>query len=438
MSDHVVHPIQRFSGTIQVPGDKSISQRVAMLSGLCTGTSTIRGYLQSEDCLNTLSSVCALGPSSEWEGDVLKVTGAPFRQPDHTLDMGNSGTGIRLLSGLLAGFPLDVTLTGDESLCGRPMTRISNPLSEMGADIECLKDGVYPPIRVRGGGVKPIEYTLPMASAQVKSCVLLAGLHVDGDVVVHEPSETRNHTENMFKSLGVDLAVDGLTIRLKGYGKAGPDWQARDWQVPSDFSSAAFWLMAAATKPGSELTLTNVGLNPRRTAFINVLQRMGADLTITESPDSVPGDPHGDIVVRGGQLKGTEVLKHEIANLIDELPLMAAAGALAEGETVISHAEELRVKESDRISTMVTNLRNLGVRVEELDDGMIVTGPNKIVCSGPIKSFHDHRIAMSNAILAMHADSPVKIENTACIQTSYPQFWDHAQQLGGTIECQTQ
>ena len=431
MTDHLIHPSPPPRGELTVPGDKSISQRVAMLAGMSEGVSEVRGFLRGEDALNTLQAICALGASAHWENDLLRISGTPrFSQPADPLDLGNSGTGIRLLSGLLAGLPLDVTLTGDASLCSRPMRRISDPLNAMGAQVDLLGQGTTPPIRVRGGHLSSFDYPLPMASAQVKSCILLAGLHASGDIVVHEPAPTRDHTEHLFAALGVPLEIDGLTIRMRGGGPDGPGFKARNYQVPSDFSSAAFWIMAAATCPGSEICIRQVGLNPRRTAFLNVMQRMGARLTIATAADSLAGDPHGDIFVRGAELSGTEVFPEEISNLIDELPLVAVAGALAEGVTVIAHAEELRVKESDRIATMVQNLRHLGVRVEEKPDGMIVYGPGDIRQAGPVQSFHDHRIAMSAALLATRAAEPVKIENTACIQTSYPQFWTHARQLG--------
>lgn len=427
-----VRPASRVSGTVRVPGDKSVSQRLAMLAGLSKGTSRLHGYLMGEDCLNTLGAMCRMGARREIAGDVVTVTGTGggLTQPDGPLDLGNSGTGIRLLTGLVAGYPLDVTLTGDMYLQKRPMKRVQTPLLQMGARVDLTGEKGCPPIRVRGGGLKGIRYELPMASAQVKSCVLLAGLHATGDTVVVEPSPTRDYTETLLRALGVDLRVNGLTVTLRGYGAAGPELTARDWQVPGDFSSAAFWLVAAAIRPGAEVVIERVGLNPRRTALIDVLRRMGADITVELSDQ--PGEPIGRIAIRGAQLRGTTLLETEVPILIDEIPILATAGAFATGETVIRHAEELRVKESDRIATMVTNLRALGVDVDEVPDGLTVRGPARIRPSGPVKSFGDHRIAMSMAVAGLHAESPVEIHDTGCILTSYPTFWEDYRMLGGS------
>ncbi|MFT5125062.1 MAG: 3-phosphoshikimate 1-carboxyvinyltransferase [Kiritimatiellia bacterium] len=430
----IVHPLAELRGSITVPGDKSVSQRLAMLCGIAEGTSTIHGYLQSEDCLSTLNAMVALGAQATFTDDVLTITGTggTLESPAAPLDLGNSGTGIRLLTGLLAGFPIEATLIGDEYLCRRPMERVRKPLADMGADIALLGENGCPPIRVRGGQVKAITYTLPMASAQVKSCVMLAALHAEGTTTVIEPSETRDYTERLFQALGVPVRVDGLRIEMDGFGPAGPRFAAREWTVPGDFSSAAFWIVAAAARPGAELTLKNVGLNPRRTALIRVLERMGAQIEIEALPDQ--GEPIGTLHIRGTQLNGTTVHEDEIANLIDELPLVAAAGALAEGVTEIRNAEELRVKESDRIASTVKNLQAVGVQVEELPDGMIVTGPNRIVAQGAIDSFGDHRIAMMMSILALSADAPLEVRDIACVDTSYPEFWMHLQQLGAQVE----
>lgn len=428
MAKATVHPSEPVSGTIRVPGDKSVSQRLAMMAGISEGTSVIHGYLKSEDCLSTLNAMVALGATAEFNGDALLITGTggPLRAPSGPLDLGNSGTGIRLMTGLLAGFPIRATLTGDQYLQDRPMERVRAPLALMGAEV-ALTDG-KPPIHVKGGAVKAIEYELPMASAQVKSCVMLAALHAEGTTTIIEPAETRDYTEKIFAELGVPVRVNGLHIEMDGFGAKGPCFKARDWNVPGDFSSAAFWLVAGALRPGTELVIENVGLNSRRTALMDVLKRMGAHIEVKDIQNEC-----GTLLVSGSRLRGTVVEKSEIPNLIDELPLLAMAGALAEGETVIREAEELRVKESDRISSTVSNLRAVGVEVEEFQDGMIVRGPNKISPIKEIDSYGDHRIAMGMSILALFGEAPAIINNVGCINTSYPAFWHDLETLGAHV-----
>lgn len=427
-------PSRSIGGALQVPGDKSISHRVAMLSALASGESTIRGFLMSEDCLHTLRAVEELGAGVVRDGDEIRIRGTAgcLLSPGHPLDMGNSGTGMRLLSGVLAGQPFSCEMTGDESLCSRPMKRIKDPLEQMGARVELLGDDGRPPIRAGGGELRPICYHLPVASAQVKSCVLLAGLAVKGAVQVLEPRACRDHTELMMKAMGANLEVDGTTITLHATGSRGSDLRGRAWCVPGDLSSAAFWIVAAALKEGAELTITNVGLNPRRTALLDVLLRMGADITCRlyeDSADGAPWEPVGSVEVRGRQLHGTDVCGDEIPNLIDELPLVALAGALAQGTMVIRDAAELRVKESDRIASMAANLRLLGVAVEEADDGMTVQGGAAISGGVTLDSYGDHRIAMAMAIAGLFANDPVQVDNVACVATSYPGFWDDLQTI---------
>ncbi|MBT3192024.1 MAG: 3-phosphoshikimate 1-carboxyvinyltransferase [Verrucomicrobia bacterium] len=410
-------------GRLRVPGDKSISHRVAMLSAIASGTSEVSGFLCSEDCLNTLSAMAALGAMVRQEDGLITIegTGGTLHAPQAALDLGNSGTGIRLLAGLLAGQPFEVEMVGDVSLQSRPMGRIQKPLEAMGAHIELLGEGGCAPIRIEGGVVNPIRYALPMASAQVKSAVLLAGLAAHGETVVVEPRATRDHTERMLMAMGADLSVDGLSISLRRDGLSGPVLKSGVWHVPGDFSSAAFWITAAAASEGCEVIIEGVGLNPRRTALLDVLRRMGASIEC--HVDASAWEPTGSIVVRGARLHGTEVGGDEIPNLIDELPLVGVAGALAEGVTVIRDAAELRVKESDRIATMVTNLSAVGVAVDETDDGMHVTG-GRVAGGVAVKSYGDHRIAMAMAVLGLYADRPVQIDNVACVATSYPEFWD--------------
>ncbi|MDZ4199166.1 MAG: 3-phosphoshikimate 1-carboxyvinyltransferase, partial [Kiritimatiellia bacterium] len=420
-----------------VPGDKSVSHRVAMLAAMARGVSTVRGFLRSEDCLNTLRAMAALGASFHFDdsGELrIEGRGGELRTPRATLDLGNSGTGIRLLTGLLAGCPLTAVLSGDTSLCSRPMGRIAEPLRRMGARIELTGERGTAPIRMQGGRLRGIDYTLPMASAQVKSAILLAGLHAEGCTRIVEPLPTRDHTERMLVSLGIPVRVHGLTVELDGFGEAGPGHGAGEWDVPGDFSSAAFWLVAAAARPGAEVILRGVGLNPRRTALLDVLRRMGADLRVEPTGVGDAGEPRGDIVARGSLLRGTEIGGTEIPNLIDELPVAAVAAALAEGETVIRDAAELRVKESDRIASTVGNLRLLGVDAEALPDGMRIRGPARIRGGAVLESFGDHRIAMSMAVLAATGQEPTQIRSVACIETSYPGFRRDFEKMGGRIE----
>jgi 3-phosphoshikimate 1-carboxyvinyltransferase len=436
MEKVTVSKTSRLFGALRVPGDKSISHRVAMFSSIAKGESTLRGFLKSEDCLNTLHAMVAMGAKvEELEDGSIRVigTGGVLRSPDHILDLGNSGTGMRLLTGLLAGFPIKAELTGDSSLLSRPMRRIQQPLHEMGAQVELLGAKGCGPIRIQGGSVSPITYTLPVASAQIKSAVLLAGLSVQGTVRVIEPEETRDHTERILSSLGLPIEIDGLSITLHGDPQRLSSLPARDWNVPGDFSSAAFWLVAAAMTPGSSLVVHGVGLNPRRTALLGVLERMGADIRVAVDPASTDWEQTGTITVKGGRLRGTRVCGKEIPNLIDELPLVAAAGALAEGETVVADAAELRVKESDRIKSVCRNLLLMGCDAEERPDGFVVRGGVPVRGGAVLQSYMDHRIVMAMTILSLHAENPVVIEDVACVATSYPTFWRDLEMLCGNV-----
>jgi len=343
---------------------------------------------------------------------------------------------MRLLAGLLAGQSFECEMTGDASLCSRPMKRIQVPLALMGAHVELSGEQGTAPLRVGGSALHPISYTLPVASAQVKSCVLLAGLYAEGVTTVVEPRPTRDHTERLLRAMGVDVEVDGLTISMEGYGPYGPQMEGCDIVVPGDFSSASFWLVAAACRPGSRVTIRSVGLNPRRTALLDVLDRMGAGLRVVATSiddGSDCGEPRGDITVIGTHLQGTVVEGDEIPNLIDELPILAVAAAMASGETVIRDAAELRVKESDRIETTTAMLQAMGVAVEETPDGMIIRGGT---VAGParIESRGDHRIAMSAAVLGLLAEAPVEVVDIGCVGTSYPQFWEHLEQISAHSE----
>jgi len=422
-----VEPCGTVKGTVRVPGDKSISHRAAMLSALGAGQSAITGFLQSEDCLCTLRAVEALGAEVSREGDTVIIigTGGVFRAPDGVLDLGNSGTGMRLLAGLLAGQDFASEMTGDSSLLSRPMTRIKDPLEMMGARVDLLGGDGCGPVRVSGGSLHAIEYVLPVASAQVKSCVLLAGLFAKGETTAVEKKPTRDHTERMLRRLGADIRIDGLRVSLGHAGYDGvPDLPSLNWDVPGDFSSAAFFVTAAACRPGSDVRIENIGLNPRRTAFLNVLRRMGADVEAkpVEGSDD-EWEPAGTIHVRGADLVGVDVGGKDIPNMIDELPLVAVAAAAADGVTTMRDAAELRIKESDRIAAVASALSVLGVDVEERPDGMVIRGGRRFAGGAPVESLGDHRIAMAMAVAGLLADAPVVIRGTACTETSYPGFW---------------
>ncbi|MDZ4289931.1 MAG: 3-phosphoshikimate 1-carboxyvinyltransferase [Prosthecobacter sp.] len=419
-----VRKLQNFPAEITVPGDKSISHRAAMFAGMANGTTVIEGFLPSEDCLCSVKAMAAMGakvePLAEIEGiGLVKLaitgTGPQLKAPSAPVDCGNSGTTMRLLSGILAGQNFTTELFGDASLSRRPMKRIADPLRLMGAKVEGQGEKICAPLRITGGGLQPIEYTLPMASAQVKSAVLLAGLFAPGKTTVIEPVATRNHTERIMSHFGIQWAREGNAVSVIG----GQSFAAKDIVVPGDISSAAFWMVAAAASPGRQLTLNNVGLNPTRTGIIDVLRRMGADISFSES--SSDGEPRGNVAVKGGALSATIIGGAEIPNVIDELPILAVAAALAQGTTIIKDAHELRVKETDRIAAVAENLRRMGVEVREHEDGMEIVGGAKLH-GATITTYHDHRIAIAFAVAGLFAEGETVVEGTECIATSYPSF----------------
>lgn len=411
-------------GTIRVPGDKSMSHRAVMFSSLANGTSRVTGLLEGEDVMATLSAFRAMGVSAQGpENGELTIEGVGMRglkEPLADLDMGNSGTAMRLMSGILAAQSFASKLVGDESLSTRPMRRVTVPLSSMGARCATDENGC-PPIHIRGvEKLEPINYNLPMASAQIKSAVLLAGLYADGKTSVTEPAPTRDHTERMLKAYGYDCETEKLgegasTICVQG----GGELTATDIDIPADISSAAFFMVAASIIPGSRITLQHVCVNPTRTGVIDVLKAMGADIKL-KNPRAIGGEPVADIEVTYVGLKGCEIDPNLVPLAIDEFPVICIAAVCAEGETVISGAEELRHKESDRISAMVEGLRNIGVEVEERRDGMVVTGGE--IKGGRVQSYHDHRIAMSFAIAGGVAQSAVEIDGAETVATSFPNF----------------
>lgn len=422
-------------GSIAIPGDKSISHRVAILGGLARGTMSVRNFLCSRDCINTLKAMEQLGARSVPERSIpgfgpvdFALTGCAMapRHPAQAIDCGNSGTGMRLLAGILAALPFESRMYGDASLSSRPMRRIIDPLTLMGAGIEA--EGEKPgcaPLHISGRALHPVDYDLPMASAQVKSTVLLAGMLTEGTTTVRQPAPTRDHTERLFSHFGIPCAVNGLNVSTIGPANI----LARDITIPGDISSAAFWLVAASITPGSAITLSNVGLNPTRTAVLDVLRRMGADFDIAATSPADTGEPFGDITVRTSSgLRATDVLPHEIPNLIDEIPVLAVAAAFAEGTTSIRNARELRVKESDRIATTAGNLRLMGGQVEEFEDGLAVTG-GKPLTGAALPGFGDHRIAMSFLVAGLASEGTTTIDSTESIDTSYPGFAEHLKYL---------
>jgi 3-phosphoshikimate 1-carboxyvinyltransferase len=428
MPDFRVTAISKLHAEFSVPGDKSMSHRAAILGGLSNGVCTIRNFLPSEDCVNTLNAMKSLGAPHEVFDELegygpvrLRIHGQSMKlsAPAAPIDCGNSGTGMRLLAGLLAGQPFSSELFGDASLSSRPMGRITVPLGQMGANIETRGDKPgCAPLFIHPARLSPITYQMPVASAQVKSAVLLAGMFAEGRTTVIQPAETRDHTERMLASFHVATGRDGNAISIDG----GQIPQACDFTVPGDISSAAFWLVAAAALPGSRLLVKDVGLNPTRTAILKVLGRMGA--RISEIVHHSDGEPIGHIEVHGAPLHGTTILESEVPNLIDEIPVIAVAAALAQGRTVIRNARELRVKETDRITTVVDNLRAMGASVEEFEDGMEIEGGAPLQAA-EIESFGDHRIAMAFAIAGLFATGETVIHNTDCVNTSYPGFAHH-------------
>jgi len=424
------------SASIRVPGDKSMSHRAVMFSSLANGTSRITGLLEGEDVLATLAAFRAMGVEAVGpENGELTVNGVGLRglqAPENDLDMGNSGTAMRLMCGILAAQNFASKLVGDESLSGRPMRRVTVPLTSMGARCATDEDGC-PPIHIRGvEKLEPINYKLPMASAQVKSAVLLAGLYADGETSVTEPAPTRDHTERMLKAFGYECDTEKLneyasTIRVTG----GGELTATDIDIPADVSSAAFFMVAASIVPDSQITLEHVCINPTRTGVIDILKAMGADIKLL-NPRAVGGEPVADIQVTYVGLKGCDIDPALVPLAIDEFPVICIAAACAKGITTVSGAEELRAKESDRISVMVEGLRNIGVEVQERRDGMVVSGG--AVKGGEVQSHHDHRIAMSFAIAGSVAEQGVIIHGAETVATSFPNFVALAAQVGLVVQ----
>lgn len=409
-------------GEVRVPGDKSVSHRATIFGAVAHGTTRISGFLKAHDTQATLSCLRELGVSVREENEQIVVEGRGFeglRAPNRVLDCGNSGTTMRLLLGVLAGCPFETTLGGDASLSRRPMDRVRIPLSQMGADVRGQGDKNTPPLSVCGGNLAGIEYAMPIASAQVKSAILLAGLQARGTTTVIEPTPARDHTERMLRAFGVEVVQDGARVSVEG----GAQLQATDVQVPGDISSAAFFFVAGALREDFQIRVLDVGVNPTRTGVLDVLQAMGANIEISNERES-GGEPIADVTVRGGHLQATEIGGALIPRLIDELPVLALLATQCEGTTVIRDAQEMRVKESDRIAMVSTELRKLGANIEEQPDGMTISGPTKLVGATVTSPAGDHRIAMTLAIASLLAEGETVLENAHAVTSSFPDFFD--------------
>lgn len=417
---------QRLQGSITIPGDKSISHRAVMFGSMANGTSRITNFLPGEDCLSTIACFRQMGVQIEQEGTSVVVHGSGIDglvEPKNLLDVGNSGTTFRLMMGVLAGRSFFSVLEGDESIAKRPMNRVSIPLKEMGALIDGRHDGTYAPISIRGGKLNGIDYSSPVASAQVKSAILLAGLQASGTTSVTETHRSRNHTENMLESFGVTVDRDGLTVSVEG----GQELQATDVEVPGDISSAAFFLVAGAIVPGSTVTLLNVGVNHTRSGIIDVLEQMGANLTI-KNRRVINKEEVADLTIETSELTGITIEGEMIPRLIDEIPVIALLATKAKGKTVIKDAEELKVKETNRIDAVVNALSKLGASIKGTNDGMIIEGTEKLH-GAKLSSHGDHRIGMMLAVAGCITDSTLEIENAEAIKVSYPDFFEHMKQL---------
>lgn len=416
----IVTPARTLQGEIRLPGDKSISHRAMIIGAIAEGTTEVCGFSSAADPLSTLSCLHSLGIQTRISGSTLFIEGkglGNLSRPSHALDAGNSGTTIRLLTGILAAQKFDSVITGDRSLRQRPMKRVIDPLTQMGAAIEASEKSTAPLKIFPVGGLHGIDYELPVPSAQVKSAILLAGLHAEGITTVHESLPTRDHTERM---LSLETAsADGKRIAwVEGMKKL----QGKRFDVPGDLSAAIYLIVAACIVPNSEVRILNVGLNPTRTAILDVLKKMGANIEIENTRTDDP-EPRGNITVRSSELQNIPIDSRQIPSLIDEIPALAIAGAIAKGKFEIRGAAELRVKETDRIRALAENLRRLGVNVEEFDDGFAYEGENQLISSGALDSYRDHRIAMAMGVAGLVAGKDVEITDAECVDISFPGFW---------------
>ena len=418
-----IKKIQFARGILTVPGDKSISHRAVMLGSLTSGTTEITGFLQGADCLSTIDCFRNMGINIDVNGENVTVRGNGLyglKKPEMTLYTGNSGTTTRLLCGILSAQPFDTEITGDASICKRPMGRVTKPLSLMGARI----DNEYCPLYIHSSQLHGIDYKMPVASAQVKTAILLAGLYADGETIVRETEKSRDHTELMLGAMGADISVDGLDVTVRKTDSLS----SVKVDVPGDISSAAFFMVLGAVLPNSEITIRNVGINPTRTGIIDVLRDMGANLSL-ENVRISAGESVADITVKSSALRGATVEGAIIPRLIDELPVIAVAAAVADGETVIKDAAELKVKETNRIRAVVDEFKKCGIDITETDDGMIIRG-GKAIRGADFKTYGDHRMAMSLTVLAQLADGGSTIDDAECVNISYPGFFENFYSLG--------
>ena len=427
-----VRDVGRLEGTVRLPGDKSISHRAALFNAIAQGTATVRNYSSGADCATTLRCLRHLGIRIDTLSDgrpkegssAVIITGGALQEPSNILNAGNSGTTMRLLAGLLAAHPFLSIITGDRSLRSRPMDRIVAPLRLMGADIRGREAGRLAPLVIHGGPLEGREYTLPVASAQVKSALLLAGLFAQGETVLHQPSPSRDHTERLLTAMGASIHTNGLTVAIQR-----GDLKSLDITIPGDISAAAFWLVAAVAHPKARLRLLDVGINPTRTGFLSTLKAMGAHITL-ERRRTEGGEPLADLVAESSDLNATEVRGDEIPLLIDEVPTLALAACFARGTTVIRDAAELRVKESDRIATTVRELSRLGADIRELPDGMVIRGTGGL--RGAVCGSHgDHRLGMTLGVAGLLAKGETVIEGSEAAAISYPLFWQQLAALAG-------
>jgi 3-phosphoshikimate 1-carboxyvinyltransferase len=415
-----VKHVTPLEGEIYPPPDKSISHRAVILSSLSEGRSSIKNFLRAEDPLRTLRAFQQMGIEIQEKDEGIIVHGKGLNgleEPLHTIDCGNSGTTMRLLCGVLAGQPFSSTLTGDDSLIRRPMQRVINPLTKMGARIES-KQGGYPPLTINKGTLRPIDYESPIASAQIKTAILLAGLYSRGITSVTEPDKSRDHTERMLKAAGVTIDTKGLKVSVTGEARIQP----LEITIPGDFSSAAFFIVAGTLIKSSKILIKNVGINPTRTGLIDILDRMGANI-IFQNKKEVSGEPVADIFVRYAQLCGIEISNNLLLRAIDEFPILCIAASAARGTTKITGAKELRVKESDRIASMAKELTKMNVEVDELEDGIIIKGTENLQAA-TVQSFGDHRVAMALTIAGLKTRGEITVEGVECINTSFPGFFD--------------
>lgn len=421
-------------GEITPPPDKSISHRAVMFASIADGKSIVKNFLRAEDPISTMNAFRSMEIEMEEKAvNELVINGKGLyglREPFDVLDCGNSGTTVRLISGILSGNPFFSVLTGDDSLKQRPMARVINPLKEMGADISARSSDKYLPMAIKGKVLKAINYNMPVASAQVKSCLILAGLYADGTTIIIEPQKSRDHTERMLRAMGAEIEVEDLTIKVKGEVSRVKGLQPIDITVPSDFSSAAFFITGVLIIPDSEILIRNVCVNPTRTGLLDVIKNMGGDVRIENMRD-VSGEPVGDIYVKtASSLKSVRVGKDIMPSMIDEFPILCVLATQAQGITEISGAEELRVKESDRIKAMATELRKMGVQLEEYPDGIAIKGKTSLK-GATVESYHDHRIAMSLAIAALVAEGTTIINNASCVDISFPGFFEELKRITG-------